>query len=127
MEAGANPRTWTGEGDTPLHLAAQNGHFCGGNGSVLVKAGACLEVTTAGTGQTPLHLAAQFGRTEATIALMVEADADLEIKAAGIGQTTLHLAVFNGRWEAMAALIKGSCGSSSHFHASHVLPWNSLP
>ena len=57
LEGGADPDVAQGDGLTPLHLAAQQGHV--EIADLLIGAGAGLEVRTRLGGYTPLHLASE--------------------------------------------------------------------
>lgn len=87
VEAGADLRATTPLGATPLHLAAERGHF--EFVEALLKAGADRRAA-ASRGFTPLHVASQGGHSEVTRAL-VKVGGDLEAKNCS-GFTPLHLA-----------------------------------
>lgn len=72
---GANPSLHNEDGDTPLHMAAQNGHEA--IAGLLLDAGADANAPNGpkGTGFRPLHDACFYGHT-AVAALLLEFGAD---------------------------------------------------
>jgi len=77
----------TGQGSTPLHLAATNPDS--GPIQVLLKAGAEVNARD-GEGATPLHLAAYTAKLKNT-ELLLQAGADVEVKT-NAGRTPLSMA-----------------------------------
>ena len=79
------------DGDTPLHLASQNGHF--EVVEVLLRNNADANIRNASC-KTPLHIAAEMGYAEIVKAMI---DHEGEVNAVDRnGDTALHLAASNG-------------------------------
>ncbi|KAI8487113.1 hypothetical protein Bbelb_351830 [Branchiostoma belcheri] len=106
LEEGVNPNAtsttsvlWAAQ-NSPLHLAALNGHH--ETVSVLLAAGA--DVNTQDTKEkTPLHLAAKNGHHE-TVSVLLAAGADVNTQDQW-ERTPLHLAAVNGHHETVSALL----------------------
>lgn len=92
-------------GEAPLHLAARNG--AARIVTMLVEAGAAVNVTEKGHSRTPLHLAAETGHTD-VVRRLLAAGADAKAMSSLLG-TPLHSAVAFGR-TAVAQLLLGAGG-----------------
>ena len=92
MELGANTDVQTDDGETPLYVAADQGHVV--MVRVLVGLGADMDVKSNYDDFTPLHAAAVLGRVEMVSAL-AELGADLDVKTAS-GHTALELSLQRG-------------------------------
>lgn len=88
-------------GRTPLHWAAQEGHW--EIAEYLISQGAEVEVRDRGLGVTPLHVAAGCGHHDIVIVLLNN-DANPDVKDEQ-GRTALDMAVTNRR-EAIAATLR---------------------
>ena len=88
-------------GETPLHIAAYNGHVEAVQTLVQLSAG--IEAKNV-NGATPLHYAAIDGEVEA-VKTLVQLSANIEAKTAS-GATPLHLAVAYGRVQAVKTLLQ---------------------
>ena len=86
--------------DTPLHLAAANGHAA--VATLLIDNKADINAKN-NSGYTPLHLAALNGK-EAVATLLIAKGAQVNAKDK-YGYTPLHWAAFHGRKEVAALLI----------------------
>ncbi len=91
-------------GDTPLHLAASQGHAK--NIETLLRLGANPYITNV-TGQTPLHLASQEGKTNAVEALLRNPELRELVDKADEkhNNTALHHAAINGHKDTVKFLI----------------------
>ena len=87
---------------TPLHLAAENGHR--ELVELLLEKNAKIEAKRRDT-QTPLHLAAENGHRE-LVELLLEKNAKIEAKSKHALQTPLHLAAENGHRELVELLLE---------------------
>lgn len=111
LEAGANPRARGYEGETPIHLAAQNENPA--LATLLLEAGADANARGS-TGRTPLHEAATRNGNPAMVAVLLDAGAELEARAVYPdshwdygNMTPLHEAArANGNPEVVTALIE---------------------
>ena len=103
LESGADPNVARGDGLTPLHLAAKEGHL--EIAELLLGAGAKIEAKTRIGAYRPLHLAAEGGHTSVIRALL-DLGADPGAISTTTGVTPLHLAAkaVNGE-EAVRALL----------------------
>ena len=103
LEEGADVNVARGDGLTPLHLAAENGHLA--VAEALVAAGAAIDAGTRIGRYTPLHVAARAGRGAVALRLL-EAGADPNARTTNSGVTALHLAAgATGGRPAVAALL----------------------
>ncbi|KAG2487520.1 hypothetical protein HYH03_013801 [Edaphochlamys debaryana] len=107
LEAGADVKATTKDGDTALSLAATEGHA--EVVRLLVEAGA--DVNAADQGATaPLAVGAHRGHTEVVRALLRAGAKEWATDAKG--NTALHLAAAAGREEAVEALLQASTDHS---------------
>ena len=89
LAGGADPDVAQGDGLTPLHMAAQQGHV--EITDLLIGAGAALEVRTRLGGYTPLHLASEAAHV-AVVRRLMDAGAEVDAASTTSGVTPLHLA-----------------------------------
>lgn len=101
VKAGADLGAKTSDDVTPLHLAAQFGHWK--VMTELVKAGADLEAKNS-AGSTPLHVAAQKGHSTAMEAL-IDAGANPDTRLP-CGETPLYSAAVRGDLGAIRMLLR---------------------
>ncbi len=101
VAARANVNATSGDGMTPLHLAAERGDAV--MAEALIKQGANLKATTRLGAYTPLHVASRKGQAGVMRALL-KAGSDPNVLS-GSGATPLHLAAASGNAEAVRALI----------------------
>ena len=92
---------WKRDGETPLHIAADNNAVA--TATLLVERGAAVNAKNIG-GTTPLHNAAQ-NNAVATATLLVERGAAVNAKDDG-GETPLHNAAYSNAVETATLLIE---------------------
>ena len=95
------PNAEAGNGATPLHAAAENGHPY--TARALIDGGAALDSMDMGV--TPLQLTAQYGRHEVT-KVLVEHGAELESRSGIDGSTALYYAAGFGHDKVVSVLLK---------------------
>jgi len=78
-------------GDTPLHIAVQEGEGDVGVVQALVAAGAAPNETN-GDGATPLHVAVELGHVAVLLTLLDAPDVAVNLKQLETGWTPLHIA-----------------------------------
>ncbi|XP_078097250.1 GA-binding protein subunit beta-1 isoform X6 [Mustelus asterias] len=100
MSNGA-PFTTDWLGTSPLHLAAQYGHYS--TAEVLLRAGVSRDARTK-VDRTPLHMAASEGHTN-IVEVLVKNGADINAKDM-LKMTALHWAVEHGHQDVVELLIK---------------------
>ncbi|XP_067827327.1 GA-binding protein subunit beta-1 isoform X9 [Heptranchias perlo] len=106
MSNGA-PFTTDWLGTSPLHLAAQYGHYS--TAEVLLRAGVSRDARTK-VDRTPLHMAASEGHAN-IVEVLVKNGADINAKDM-LKMTALHWAVEHGHQDVVELLIK--CGADVH-------------
>lgn len=102
VNAECNINAQSKSGDTPLHLAASQGHAK--NIETLLRLGANPDITNV-TGQTPLHLASQEGKTKAVEALLRNSGLRVDNTDERHNNTALHYAALYGRINTVEFLI----------------------
>ncbi|KAM9368344.1 LOW QUALITY PROTEIN: GA-binding protein subunit beta-2 [Phaethornis superciliosus] len=88
-------------GTSPLHLAAQHGHYS--TAEVLLRAGLSRDARTK-VNRTPLHLAAADGHTD-MVELLIRSGADVNAKDM-LKMTALHWATERGHHDVVELLLK---------------------
>ncbi|KAM7373739.1 hypothetical protein PAMP_008569 [Pampus punctatissimus] len=101
LMANGAPFTTDWLGTSPLHLAAQHGHYS--TADVLLRAGVSRDARTK-VDRTPLHMAAAEGHT-VIVELLVRSGADINAKDM-LKMTALHWAAQHGHNGAAETLIK---------------------
>ncbi|XP_041739798.2 GA-binding protein subunit beta-1 isoform X2 [Coregonus clupeaformis] len=101
LMANGAPFTTDWLGTSPLHLAAQHGHYS--TAEVLLRAGVSRDARTK-VDRTPLHMAASEGHT-LIVDLLVRSGADINAKDM-LKMTALHWATQNGHQRVAETLIK---------------------
>ncbi|XP_029976467.1 GA-binding protein subunit beta-2a [Salarias fasciatus] len=101
LMANGAPFTTDWLGTSPLHLAAQHGHYS--TADVLLRAGVSRDARTK-VDRTPLHMAAAEGHT-VIVELLVRSGADINAKDM-LKMTALHWAAQHGHQGVAEALIK---------------------
>lgn len=100
-----------GDGQTPLHWAAEKGHVS--VVELLMTSGASIEAEDA-FGRTPLHWAAEFNKPN-VLDVLLESGASLQVKS-NSGNTALHWAARNGHAAIAEKLITAGAevGAANH-------------
>uniref|UniRef100_A0A4W5QA38 GA binding protein transcription factor subunit beta 2a n=1 Tax=Hucho hucho TaxID=62062 RepID=A0A4W5QA38_9TELE len=101
LMANGAPFTTDWLGTSPLHLAAQHGHYS--TAEVLLRAGVSRDARTK-VDRTPLHMAASEGHT-VIVDLLVRSGADINAKDM-LKMTALHWAAQNGHQRVAETLVK---------------------
>ncbi|XP_029022025.1 GA-binding protein subunit beta-2a isoform X1 [Betta splendens] len=101
LMANGAPFTTDWLGTSPLHLAAQHGHYS--TADVLLRAGVSRDARTK-VDRTPLHMAAAEGHT-VIVELLVRSGADINAKDM-LKMTALHWAAQHGHHSVAETLIK---------------------
>lgn len=101
LMANGAPFTTDWLGTSPLHLAAQHGHYS--TADVLLRAGVSRDARTK-VDRTPLHMAASEGHT-VIVELLVRSGADINAKDM-LKMTALHWAAQHGHHTVAETLIK---------------------
>ncbi|XP_057684338.1 GA-binding protein subunit beta-2-like [Corythoichthys intestinalis] len=101
LMANGAPFTTDWLGTSPLHLAAQHGHYS--TADVLLRAGVSRDARTK-VDRTPLHMAAAEGHT-IIVELLVRSGADINAKDM-LKMTALHWAAQHGHHGVVESLIK---------------------
>ncbi|XP_061822931.1 GA-binding protein subunit beta-2-like [Nerophis lumbriciformis] len=101
LMANGAPFTTDWLGTSPLHLAAQHGHYS--TADVLLRAGVSRDARTK-VDRTPLHMAAAEGHT-IIVELLVRSGADINAKDM-LKMTALHWAAQHGNHSVVETLIK---------------------
>lgn len=101
LMANGAPFTTDWLGTSPLHLAAQHGHYS--TADVLLRAGVSRDARTK-VDRTPLHMAASEGHT-VIVELLVRSGADINAKDM-LKMTALHWAAQHGHHTVVETLIK---------------------
>ncbi|CAB1351067.1 unnamed protein product [Coregonus sp. 'balchen'] len=101
LMANGAPFTTDWLGTSPLHLAAQHGHYS--TAEVLLRAGVSRDARTK-VDRTPLHMAASEGHT-LIVDLLVRSGADINAKDM-LKMTALHWATQNGHQRVAETLVK---------------------
>ncbi|KAG7499997.1 hypothetical protein JOB18_005245 [Solea senegalensis] len=101
LMANGAPFTTDWLGTSPLHLAAQHGHYS--TADVLLRAGVSRDARTK-VDRTPLHMAAAEGHT-VIVELLVRSGADINAKDM-LKMTALHWAAQHGHHSVAQTLIK---------------------
>jgi cytohesin len=91
------------EDQTPLHVAARDGHADAVK--ALLKAGAVVDLKQEAIGLTALHYAAREGHADAIKALLAKGASVNAVDK--VGETALHMAAREGHLKAAEALIAG--------------------
>ncbi|NXS54317.1 GABP2 protein, partial [Brachypteracias leptosomus] len=107
LMAGGAPFTTDWLGTSPLHLAAQYGHYS--TAEVLLRAGVSRDARTK-VDRTPLHMAAADGHTH-IVELLIRYGADVNAKDM-LKMTALHWATEHSHREVVELLLK--CGADVH-------------
>ncbi|XP_031431570.1 GA-binding protein subunit beta-2b isoform X2 [Clupea harengus] len=108
LMANGAPFTTDWLGTSPLHLAAQYGHFS--TAEVLLRAGVSRDARTK-VDRTPLHMAAAEGHTS-IVELLVKSGADVNAKDM-LKMTALHWATEHGHRAVAELLVKYSADTHS--------------
>ncbi|KAM6972858.1 GA-binding protein subunit beta-2a [Aplochiton taeniatus] len=101
LMANGAPFTTDWLGTSPLHLAAQHGHYS--TADVLLRAGVSRDARTK-VDRTPLHMAAAEGHT-VIVELLVRSGADINAKDM-LKMTALHWAAQHGHYTVVDTLVK---------------------
>ncbi|KAM4629985.1 GA-binding protein subunit beta-2a isoform 1-T5 [Polymixia lowei] len=101
LMANGAPFTTDWLGTSPLHLAAQHGHYS--TADVLLRAGVSRDARTK-VDRTPLHMAAAEGHT-VIVELLVRSGADINAKDM-LKMTALHWAAQHGHYRVAETLVK---------------------
>ncbi|XP_037549216.1 GA-binding protein subunit beta-2a isoform X1 [Nematolebias whitei] len=101
LMANGAPFTTDWLGTSPLHLAAQHGHYS--TADVLLRAGVSRDARTK-VDRTPLHMAAAEGHT-VIVELLIRSGADINAKDM-LKMTALHWAAQHGHHGVAEALVK---------------------
>jgi hypothetical protein len=99
---GSDINTANRHGQTPLHLAADQGNS--GVARTLLELGAMVDVPETASGYTPLHYAAGHGHTD-LCELLIRYGADPDTLTGNM-ESPLHLAIEKGRTGVVGVLLK---------------------
>jgi ankyrin repeat protein len=104
---------------SPLHLAVENGHM--ELISILLRAGASVDLVSQADGYTPLHRAASLGHHEA-VQLLLSSGARVDAVADTLGETPLHLASARGHIQVVKVLMDYDAEINSQRRLSEETP-----
>ena len=111
-----------GDGQTPLHAAAQ--HYSDEMVRTFLRRGAKIEARVDSTGATPLMMAAKSGR-DSVVQILIDAGADINAtgnSAVLYKSTALHMASQNGHLAVVKALVE----KGAHVNARMTIGTSSL-
>lgn len=111
----ADPNKPNGQGNTPLHRAAERGHT--ETVQVLLSSSADPNVSNT-DGETPLHRAVSYGCSEVVALLLKEPSVNMDA-IDNLGQTPLHHAVKNDMTTEVRSLLKASASPNVFDNSGH--------